>query len=541
MAVFAIIALGILFYAPFMLLWKLRQISRSPLNAIPGPPSTSLIKGHIGEFFGPNSEKFRKDIMEKYGRVVKFRGLFNVPQLYVFDAAALHTILIKEHHIFEEPDTHLVGNGLMFGPGLVAVTGERHKRQRKLLNPAFSPAQLRQTLPTMYQVTYQLRDAIASRLGDGWSEVDMLTWISRASLELIGQAGLGCSLDSLKDDKTSAYGEALKSLIPALVPVALGRRLLPRLVKIGSPQFWRRIVELVPFQSVRKLRDIIDMMDRTARRIVAERKEALHCGEDTIMQQIGEGKDILSRLLRVNEESSEGETISDEEIVGQVSTLVFAATDTTSSAVSRMLHLLAQHKDVQERLREEIVEARREHGDLSFDDLFELPYLEAVCRETLRLYAPVSFLSKTARQDTILPLQTPLRGVRGQDIHEVLVPKGTNVMVGIAAVNRDKALWGEDALEWKPDRWLSPLPESVAQAHIPGVYSNMMTFLGGGRACIGFKFSQCEMKVLLSVLLETFSFELSDTPIHWNLQSVQYPYAGPGEKARMPMKVKRIS
>ena len=80
-------------------------------------------------------------------------------------------------------------------------------------------------------------------------------------------------------------------------------------------------------------------------------------------------------------------------------TVVFAATDTTSSAVSRILHLLAQHKAVQERLRKEIVEARRDRGDLSFDDLFELPYLEAVCRETLRLY--VRLLGRVLRYLTI--------------------------------------------------------------------------------------------------------------------------------------------
>ena len=116
--------------------------------------------------------------------------------------------------------------------------------------------------------------------------------------------------------------------------------------------------------------------------------------------------------------SAEGDVLSDEEIIGQVSyviivrlnlpsctqsaryrTLVFAATDTTSSAVSRILHLLAQHKAVQERLRKEIVEARRDRGDLSLDDLFELPYLEAVCRETLRLY--VRLLGRVLRYLTI--------------------------------------------------------------------------------------------------------------------------------------------
>ncbi|KAF9229902.1 hypothetical protein BU15DRAFT_57751, partial [Melanogaster broomeanus] len=70
-------------------------------------------------------------------------------------------------------------------------------------------------------------------------------------------------------------------------------------------------------------------------------------------------------------------------------------------------------------------------------------------------------------------------------------------------------VWGEDALEWKPDRWLKPLPLSVTEAHVPGIYSHLMTFLGGGRACIGFRFSQLEMKVVLSVMLESFRFKPS--------------------------------
>lgn len=69
-------------------------------------------------------------------------------------------------------------------------------------------------------------------------------------------------------------------------------------------------------------------------------------------------------------------------------TLTFAATDTTSSALSRTLHLLAQHKDIQHKLREEVRKAREDNGgdDLGFDTLDALPYLDAVCRETLRLW-----------------------------------------------------------------------------------------------------------------------------------------------------------
>jgi len=69
-----------------------------------------------------------------------------------------------------------------------------------------------------------------------------------------------------------------------------------------------------------------------------------------------------------------------------VRTLIFTAMDTTSGALSRILSLLSTHQDVQDKLRQEIAEARKS-GDLSYDELVALPYLEAVCRETLRVYA----------------------------------------------------------------------------------------------------------------------------------------------------------
>ena len=58
-------------------------------------------------------------------------------------------------------------------------------------------------------------------------------------------------------------------------------------------------------------------------------------------------------------------------------------------------------------------------------------------------------------------------------MHEIHIPKGTHIMVAIQACNRNKALWGEDALVWKPERWLAPLPDALTQARVPGVYSNL--------------------------------------------------------------------
>jgi len=82
-------------------------------------------------------------------------------------------------------------------------------------------------------------------------------------------------------------------------------------------------------------------------------------------------------------------------------------------------------------------------------------------------------LSNSSRQEIVLPLATPIRGVDGQEIHDVTVPNNTDITVAIWASNCNPEIWGPDAYEWKPERWLAPLPDSVAKAHIPGVYSNL--------------------------------------------------------------------
>lgn len=58
-------------------------------------------------------------------------------------------------------------------------------------------------------------------------------------------------------------------------------------------------------------------------------------------------------------------------------------------------------------------------------------------------------------------------------MNEIAVPKGTQISVGVYSSNRNKAIWGEDAFEWKPERWINPLPSGVGDAKIPGVYSNL--------------------------------------------------------------------
>ena len=82
-------------------------------------------------------------------------------------------------------------------------------------------------------------------------------------------------------------------------------------------------------------------------------------------------------------------------------------------------------------------------------------------------------LSISVQQDMILPLSSPIKGTNGQELKELLVPKGTEIFISIIGSNRNPALWGPDSEEWKPERWLKPLPQSVLEAQIPGVYSHL--------------------------------------------------------------------
>ncbi|KAG6813896.1 hypothetical protein H0H92_005745 [Tricholoma furcatifolium] len=225
-----------------------------------------------------------------------------------------------------------------------------------------------------------------------------------------------------------------------------------------------------------------------------------------------------------------------------MSTFAFAATDTTSNALSRILHLLALHPEAQERLRAEVTEARKAHnGDVPYDELVALPFMDAVCRETLRLHAPVPRVMRVARQDIVLPLSSPIKGINERELDSILVPKNTKVFIGILNANRDPMLWGADSLDWKPERWLKPLPQALHEAHMPGIYSHLLTFIGGGRACIGFKFSQLEMKVVLSTLVSQFRFYPSEKEIVWRMSGITNPTLKDSpEQPQLPLKIEVV-
>ncbi|KAL5482360.1 hypothetical protein ACEPAI_8954 [Sanghuangporus weigelae] len=499
--------------------WFLRGQS---LKNVPGPPRTSWLKGYFFQLFDASEWKFHDDMLHKYGGVVRLPMMLGKDDLYISDPLALHHILVKDQYIYEETSSFLVSNALTLGLGLVSTFGDHHRRQRKMLNPVFSMRHMRDLLPVFYPIAYDLRDILLKRVRDEPKEIDLMSWLSRAALEYIGQAGFGYTFNALHDEKSSEYGDHVKKTILLIFKTEFPRRFLPWLVKLGPPAFRRKMLECVPSKLIKEFIESIDRLDDYSKSIYEKSKRALEKGDEALLKRIGQGKDILSVLLKANMSADEKDRLPEEEIIGQLNTFTAAGQDSTSHALSRALHLLALHPDVQKCLRDEIIAARTGRGgaDFDYDILMGLPYLDAFCRETLRVFPPVIFLARTTRKDVIMPLAWPILGADGKtEITEIPVKRNTNIYISIYGANRSKKIWGEDAEEWKPERWLNPLPESVSKAHLPGVYSSMMTFFGGGRACIGFKFAEMEMKLVLTVLLESLAFE-PGPELEWEMSGI---------------------
>ncbi|KAF5336949.1 hypothetical protein D9611_002901 [Ephemerocybe angulata] len=435
-------------------------------------------------------------------------------------------------------------NNAIFGEGLLSTLGETHKKQRRMLNPVFSIKQMRKMIPKFFAVTYDLRDVLLRKTVDGPQQVDMLTWTTHTALEIVAQAGLGQSFDPVSEThEEHPYISAMKLLGPTGRQLLMFRQFVLAPVykyRIGTPRIQRLLLELVPSKALQRMRGLVDVMHETSLSIFEAKKKALAESRDVR----GGQDDFLSVLMRENAKASEEDKLPDHQVVAQISTIMFAAMDTTSSALSRILHLLAEHPEVQDRLRAEIRgNVKRSGGrEPDYDQLSALPYLDAVIRETLRVHPPIASLPRETRKDALLPFSKPVKATDGQYISEVLVPKGTLVVVSIKAINTDPDMWGPDAHEWKPERWLAPIPEAVVEARVPGVYSHLMTFVGGGRACIGFKFSEMEMKVILYVIIDLFRFSLpnSKEPIFWNMIGISTPFVNKDElRPALPLVVSR--
>ncbi|KAJ3829902.1 cytochrome P450 [Lentinula raphanica] len=402
------------------------------LNQLRGPPSQSWLQGNYTHVFSNQGWDFHKMLADNYGSVVRIMGPLRSKQLYTFDPKAMYHIFIKQGTVFQ-PHGVDTSAAIIFGKGLLSTAGESHRKQRKMLNPVFSIAHMRSMIPIFYDVVDQLRDALSRRVQGGPQEIDLLGWMARTALELIGQSGLGYSFDDMMDDVPKhRYSVIIKDFVPTLTELSFARfYVLPLLIKVLPKSVRVFLMNILPWRTLHNARDMANYMHDLAVQIYQEKKHALEEGDEAVLKQIGKGKDLLSILMKANMKADSEDKLEELELIGQMSTFIFAAMDTTSSAMSRILHLLALHPVVQDKLRDEVIFALRECGGnhLSYDELMGLPYLDAICRETLRLYAPIPSVIRKSTEDTIVPFSQPVVGKDGKVVTEVFLPKGTTVLV----------------------------------------------------------------------------------------------------------------
>ncbi|CAA7263344.1 unnamed protein product [Cyclocybe aegerita] len=189
--------------------------------------------------------------------------------------------------------------------------------------------------------------------------------MTRTALELVGQADLGYSFDDLTEGVAlHPYSKSAKQLVPLSFSMLLLRMYLSSVVvKLGPLKFRQFLVNMIPWKTMHRLRDVVDVLHNTSVEIF-ESKMALEEDDEVFKAQLSQGKDILSILMRDDMAASKEDKLADKELLGQMSTLTFAAMDTTSGALLRMLDLLSKNQGVQDKLRNEIREARQQNGDL---------------------------------------------------------------------------------------------------------------------------------------------------------------------------------
>ncbi|KAJ7066108.1 cytochrome P450 [Mycena amicta] len=485
----------VVFYGAFHFVQALYNQWNSPLRNMPGPPNPSFFMGNIQELMDDyeTGNRWRK----QFGHIFKFKSLMSVDHVHVQDVKAISHILAN-NNTYQKAPFGMWNTKRTLGTGLLAVEGVEHKRQRKILNQAFAPSQIRLLTETFLEKSVQCRDMWISEefSRDPKAEghvIDVFDWYRKLTLDIIGAAGFNYDMNALQPEGTP---NELNDVLTRIFHAAKGRMLMG----ITIMQAMVPILRLVPFPGTGVFKECKATTFKIGGEILAKAKSAL--GKTDSMTEATGQRSVLAALLKanMNPDVAPEQRMSDEEVIAQIPTLIIAGHESTSSSASWAISQLAGNPRIQEKLREELFTLS---DNPTMDELNGLPYLEQVVRESMRLYPALVFTMRMAMQDDVLPLGKPYVDPKGKVHDSLLIPKGQVVHMPLIAVHTDPEIWGADADVFNPERWEN-IPDAVKA--IPGVYANTLTFLGGTHACIGYRFAIAEMKSILFVSVRTFEF-----------------------------------
>ncbi|ELU45247.1 cytochrome P450 domain-containing protein [Rhizoctonia solani AG-1 IA] len=388
-----------------------------------GTGLNSMPWAHVGHVFdilspGPHTLEFHDSLQDKYGSVSKVKGILGKTYTSQIPDFCMRFWLRKSIVCFfiRNPSMRLQNLECDIWSGLI-----RHYRS----SPQSTKKRSLTMTPTVVGITDH--DALIKDInGSETKEIDMLLWCSKAALDLVGRG-------------ESEYSRAIKSCNPAITQAMPFLPIFSLVYRFVPTSLQRKLAEWVPIQLVRKLKNIVDIQD--AKSILMQKRKALNEPGAS-----NNARDIMSLLLKANSEADQRDQLPENQILGQMNTLMLAGHETTSGALSLVLQLLSLNIPLQERLREELQKAP---SILSYEELSSLPYLDAVCKEVLRLYPPAPFMERVALKDWVVPLRYPLKGKDGNTITDIKVKKGTSIYVSFR---------GDDVFSWaKVVHWIQVL------------------------------------------------------------------------------------
>lgn len=358
---------------------------------------------------------------------------------------------------------------------LISASGEPHKKQRKLVMPPFHGARMRAYGEAMREVALQRTEA--------WREgmsVRVHETTRDISLDVILRTVFG-----VEGQEMAEMGALMTRVMDEFSPTLIFSTALQ---KTWFPPFRRYVAS----------RDAYGALLSTLIR---------RCREDQAREDAKERTDILSMFVAARHD--DGSPMSEEEIRDQLQTLLIAGHETTAISLAWSLYWLHAHPEKLAKLRAEIDALGPE---ASPDELAKLPYLDAVCLETLRLHPIVP--------DVIRKLKKPLV------VDGFAVPAGLNVGIVTSVIHQDATLY-PNPTAFEPERWLSKRPT-------PFEY---MPFGGGHRRCVGSAYSDYEMRIVLATIVARFELALDgdDKPVRRNI------VMGPKHGVRMKVVRRRES
>ncbi|KAF9956549.1 hypothetical protein BGZ72_002683 [Mortierella alpina] len=439
-----------------------------PRPDLKGPSGWPLIGNLLDVMLTPQNQILQQQVAdhEKYGDVysVSIPALGRI--INVTDPEIVDHILRVNFWAYVKGPRARVNLEPLVGQGIFSADGEHWKWQRKLASNIFSVKAFRHYTSDVFCREGQAVIEYLNSVADTGKAVDMQQLFYCYTLDSFGEIAFGESFGCLVDPETEVdFAAAFDRLNNGLANRAL------------TPS-WR-------------LRDWWNGNDvKIKRDSKAVRDFALNIIKKRRSQEGEEGprnKDLLQLFMDLN---NEGETLSDDMLIDSVLNFVIAGRDTTAQALSwtfYLMHRSMASSEILEHLVKETDDVLA-GGLPTYESTKQQKYAEACFHEALRLYPSVPKNLKTCVEDDVLP-----GGIK--------VYKGDRVAWSSYAMGRSSAVWGPDAKEYKPERWMNGEKPSS---------SKFISFHHGPRTCLGQQFATIEAITLMSMLVQHFTFELVD-------------------------------